>query len=183
MSSFWMVFEFWARKIRNFSKKFSAKLSLIHSMHPDFFSEMKYIFLFWSNLSFWNFFSSFEWEFWKSWRKVFKRITNAAFHLSRGKIKRKKVSWKLFLGVFFWILSLEDFGLLAKNFSRDVRNAFHVSRVPFREKIFFCEINLLIDKFTNCAEGLWLLARTSQHGCQNYSLAVQTNTLAYFFFE
>ena len=96
----------------------------------------------------------------------------------RGKIKRKKFSWKLFSS-FFRIFSLRDIVLLANFFSRDVRNAFHVSRVPFRENFLFGEINLLMDKFANCAVGIRILARTSQHGCQIYSILVQRNTLSW----
>ena len=96
----------------------------------------------------------------------------------RGKIKRKKFSWKLFSS-FFRIFSLRDIVLLANFFSRDVRNAFHVSRVPFRENFLFGEINLLMDKFSNCAVGIRILARTSQHGCQIYSILVQRNTLSW----
>ena len=81
---------------------------------------------------------------------------------------------------FFRILSLKDFVLLANFLSRDVRNAFHVSRVPFRENFLFREINILMDNLANSALDIRILVRTSQHGCPNYSLAVRRHTLSFF---
>ena len=89
---------------------------------------------------------------------------------------------KIFLEFFFGssAFSQKDIGLLAKFSSRGVKNAFHESRVPFRENFFTSEMNFLIDNFANCAEGLRPLAGNSQHGCQNGILAAAMNILSYF---
>ena len=126
-----------------------------------------------------NFFSIFGRKIWKFGGKV-----STGLLMLRSSCRERKKNKKFLLKTirkFFPIFSLRDFVLLANFFSRDVRNAFHVSRVPFREDFLFGEINFLMDKFANCAVGVRILMRTSQHGCQNYSLAVRRDTLSYFF--
>ena len=65
-----------------------------------------------------------------------------------GKLKGKSFldncSWVFFGSSVF---SQKDIGLLAKFSSRGVKNAFHESRVPFRENFFTAEMNFLIDNF------------------------------------
>ena len=126
-----------------------------------------------------NFFSIFCRKIWKFGGKV-----STWLLMLRSSCRERKKNKKFLLKTirkFFPILSQKNFGLLSKFFSRDVGNAFHVSRVPFRENFLFGEINLLMDKFANCAVDIRILVRTSQHGCQNYSLAVRRDTLSYFF--
>ena len=85
-----------------------------------------------------------------------------------------KNSWKLFFS--FYGSWAERFCTSSKMFSRDVRNAFHVSRIPFRENFLIGEINVLMDNSANCAVDIRFLVRTSQHGCQIYSLVVRRDT-------
>ena len=126
-----------------------------------------------------NFLSSFG-------RKIQKIVGNilTGLLMLRSSCRERNLTKKKILKPvlqFFRILSLKDFVLLAKCFSRDVRNAFHVSRVPFRENFLFGEINVLMDNSANCAVDIRILVRTSQHGCQIYSLVVRRDTLSYFF--
>ena len=130
-----MVFDIWGRKFWTFSKKFSANLSILRSMHPESISEMNDFFLF-SLIEqiFWKFFSSFG----RKIRNFGGNILTGLLML-RSSCRERNLNKKNFLKTvlqFLRILSLKDFVLVANFFSRDVRNVFHVSRVPFRENFF-----------------------------------------------
>ena len=176
---FWIIFEFWAKMFRTFSKSFSANTSTLHSTHPDSFFEMKDILLFFLiEKVFPIFFQFLVVKFENSVGKFQQNYWCCVLAVERGK-KNKKLFLKT-IRKFFRILNQKNFGILAKFFSRDFGNAFHVSGVPFREKFLFGEINLLMDRFANCAVGIKILMRTSQHGCQNYNLAVRRHSLSFF---
>ena len=168
-----MVFDIWGRKFWTFSKKFSANLSLLHSMHPESLSEMKGFFLF-SLIE--QIFRKFCSSFGRKIQKFGGNISTGLLILQlrsscRERNLNLKNSWKLFFS--FYGSWAERFCTSSKMFSRDVRNAFHVSRIPFRENFFIGEINLLMDNSANCAVDIRFLVRTSQHGCQIYSLVVR----------
>ena len=131
-----MVFDCWASKFRTFSKKIFS-WSFIITFHASrfFFRDEIYIYIFWPNLIFGIFFRALLLKFETFGGNFSTVILTLHSSCEEGKLKGKNFRENC-SRVFFRIFSLRDFVLLANFFSRGVRNAFHVSRVPFRENFY-----------------------------------------------
>ena len=133
-----MAFDFWASKFRNFSKKiFSESVIITFHVSRFFFRDEIYIYIFGSNLTFGFFLRVMVVKFETFGVNFSTVILTLHSSCQEGKLKGKNFlencSWVFFGSSVF---SQKDIELLAKFFSRGVRNAFHVSRVPFRENFF-----------------------------------------------
>ena len=135
MSFFEDDFWIWSKKVSDFQQKCSAKLSTLHSTHPNSFSETKGVFLIEQIYLSFFFRNSIE-KVADFGRKFFSR-SSFPEKISSEKRFLENCSW-----VFFgpWTKRISDFRKPSQYGGWGVKITIHVSRVIFGGKIIFGSI-------------------------------------------